>query len=74
MKVSYDDEVDALYIKLGEEKPDGAIELSEGINIDTTSENHVVGIEILDASQKIDLKTVLSYSLKMDKDLSQKSA
>lgn len=74
MKVFYDDEVDALYIKLGEEKPDGAIELSEGINIDTTSTDRIVGIEILNASKKIDLKTVLSYSLKMDKDLPQKSA
>jgi len=33
MKVSYDKEVDALYIELSTQKPDGVIEIEEGINI-----------------------------------------
>jgi uncharacterized protein YuzE len=33
MKISYDKEVDAIYIKLKGLKPDGAIEVAEGINI-----------------------------------------
>jgi len=69
MKVYYDDEVDALYLKLGEEAPEGVIEISEGVNLDTSSENKIVGIEILSASKKIDLRTVLSYTLEFDKDL-----
>ena len=69
MKVYYDDEVDALYLKLGDETPEGVIEISEGVNLDTTSENKIVGIEILDASKKIDLKTILSYTLEFEKDL-----
>jgi uncharacterized protein YuzE len=69
MKVYYDDEVDALYLKLGDETPDGVIEISEGVNIDTTSQDKIVSIEILNASKKIDLRTVLSYSLEFDKDL-----
>ena len=69
MKVYYDDEVDALYLKLGDETPEGVIEISEGVNIDTTSEDKIVGIEILDASKKIDLKTILSYTLEFEKDL-----
>jgi uncharacterized protein YuzE len=69
MKVYYDDEVDALYLKLGEETPEGVIEISDGVNLDTTSEDKIVGIEILDASKKIDLKTILSYTLEFDKDL-----
>ena len=32
MKVSYDKEVDALYIELSQQKPDGVIEIEEGIN------------------------------------------
>jgi uncharacterized protein YuzE len=52
---------------LGEETPNGVIEISEGINIDTTSENKLVGIEILNASKKIDLKTMLSYSFEFEK-------
>jgi uncharacterized protein YuzE len=69
MKVYYDDKVDALYLKLGDETPEGAIEISEGVNLDTTSENRIVGIEILKASKKIDLKTILFYSLEFEKDL-----
>lgn len=69
MKVYYDDEVDALYLKLGEETPVGVTEISEGINLDMTSENKIVGIEILSASKKIDLKTILSYTLDFEKDL-----
>jgi uncharacterized protein YuzE len=69
MKVYYDDEVDALYLKLGEETPEGVIEISEGVNLDTTSDEKIVGIEILNASKKIDLKTMLSYSLEFEKEL-----
>ena len=69
MKVYYDDEVDALYLKLGEEQPEGVIEISEGVNVDTTSEDKIVGIEILNASKKIDLKTILSYTLEFEKKL-----
>ena len=69
MKVYYDAEVDALYLKLGDETPDGTVEISDGVNLDTSSENRIVGIEILDASKKMDLKTVLSYTRELDKDL-----
>lgn len=72
MKVYYDDKVDALYIKLGDGKPEGVIEISEGVNLDTTAENKIVGLEILAASKKIDLKTILSYSLELEKDLFEK--
>ncbi len=67
MKVYYDKEVDALYIKLSNRKPDGVVEISEGLNLDTTSDDKIVGIEILDASKRIDLKTILSYTLEIDK-------
>jgi len=68
MKVYYDDEADALYLKLGDETP-------EGVNLDTTSEDKIVGIEILHASKKLDLKTILSYTLEVEKDLiAQKTA
>jgi uncharacterized protein YuzE len=75
MKVYYDNEADALYLKFGDESPDGAIEITEGVNLDTTFEDRIVGIEILDASKRIDLKTILSYTLELDEDLlNQESA
>ncbi len=69
MKVYYDDEVDALYLKFSEKTPEGVIEISEGVNLDTTSEGKLVGIEILKASSKIDIRTILSYTLELDKNL-----
>jgi len=69
MRVYYDNEVDALYIKLGNKKPEGVIEISEGVNLDTTTEGKIIGIEILNASKKVDLKTLLSYTLELDKEL-----
>ncbi len=67
MNVYYDKEVDAVYIKLGNKTPEGVIEISEGINVDTTDDDKIVGIEILDASKKNDIKTILSYKLELDK-------
>lgn len=74
MKVHYDNEVDALYIKLGNQKPTGVVEISEGVNLDTTSDDKIVGIEILNASYKMNIQTILSYELQLDKKLVQKSA
>lgn len=69
MRIYYDNEVDALYIKLGSADPDGVIEITEGVNLDTTAENKIVGIEILNASKKINIKTILSYELELDEKL-----
>ncbi len=69
MKVHYDNEVDALYLNLGDESPEGVIEITEGVNLDTTSDGKIVGIEILNASQKIDIRTILSYAIELDKDV-----
>lgn len=69
MKVQYDKEVDALYIKLSDEKPDGVIEIGAGVNIDTTLDGRLSGIEILSASKKMDLNTILSYTLEFDKNI-----
>ncbi|MDY6824624.1 MAG: DUF2283 domain-containing protein [Thermodesulfobacteriota bacterium] len=65
MKVYYDEKVDALYLKLGDQEPDGVIEITEGVNIDTTAEGKLTGIEILQASQKIDIETILSYTIEL---------
>lgn len=74
MRVHYDAEVDSIYIKLGTQKPDGAVEIFEGVNLDTTSKNKIVGIEILNASKKMNIKTIFSYELELDKKLIQKTA
>jgi uncharacterized protein YuzE len=63
MKVTYDREVDAIYLSLSHLKPQGVIEVAEGINIDVTEDGKVVGIELLDASEKVQLDTLLTYEI-----------
>ena len=69
MKVHYDEEVDALYLKFGNQEPDGVIEITEGVNIDTTTDGKLTGIEILNASKKINIDTILSYTLELDQSI-----
>lgn len=66
MKVNYDHEVDALYIQISDEKPDGVIEVKEGLNIDVTKDGKIVGLEFLDASKKTSLKSFYSYEISPD--------
>ncbi len=63
MKVHYDESVDALYLKLSDQNPDGVIEIAEGVNLDTAPNGKLAGIEILEASKKIDINTILSYTI-----------
>jgi uncharacterized protein YuzE len=75
MKVYYDEEIDALYLTLSDQNPDGVIEITEGINIDTTSDGKLTGIEILKASKKFNINTIFSYILEFDQNiLGQKNA
>ena len=66
MKVTYDKEVDAVYLKLLDLKPDGVIEVAEGINIDVTADGKIVGIELLDATKKINLVSLLTYEIEAE--------
>lgn len=58
MKVRYDKEADAAYIKLSSKHPDGAIEIDEGVILHTTAKNEIVSIEILDAGKKFPIKSL----------------
>jgi len=66
MKITYDKKVDAIYIGLSNLNPEGVIEVADGINIDVTSDGKVVGIELLDAKQKVSLETLLTYEIAAD--------
>ena len=66
MKVTYDREVDAVYLELLELKPEGVIEVGEGINIDVTSDGRIVGIELLDATEKVSVDSFLNYEIEAE--------
>ena len=72
MKVHYDDEIDALYLSLGEQEPDGVIEIAEGVSLDTTADEKITGIEILRASDRLNIDTILSYTLELDQSISKR--
>jgi uncharacterized protein YuzE len=46
--------------------PKGVVEISEGVNLDTTAAGRITGIEILSASRKMNVETLLSYTLDLD--------
>ncbi len=69
MEIYYDNDVDALYIQLSLEEPDGVIEIAEGFHLDTTADGRIAGFEILNASRKLNLQTILSYSLEFEPQL-----
>jgi uncharacterized protein YuzE len=61
MKISYYPDTDSLYIELSEQPSAESQEISEGVVLDYDTDGHLVGIDIDNASKKVDLeKLVLS--------------
>ncbi len=58
MKVTYDKEVDAVFMRLSQKRPKGAIELQEGIILHVTEDEKIVGIEILHARKRLPVATL----------------
>ncbi len=53
MKIEYDPEVDALYIAFRDVPPASSLDIEEGVTVDLDGEKHIIGIEILDASERL---------------------
>ena len=56
MKLSHDPETDMVYIEFEDRPSLESFELCDGIVIDLDADEHVVGIEIEDASRKFDIE------------------
>ena len=63
MKGSYDKEHDIAYVQFSSKKPEGAIQIDEGVVLDTTEKDEIVGIEIFDASKRLPLETLYKVIL-----------
>jgi uncharacterized protein YuzE len=59
MKLSYYPDTDSLYIDLSSNPSKESIEVSEGIVIDYDKDGHITGIDVDNASHKIDLKEII---------------
>ncbi|MCH8848901.1 MAG: DUF2283 domain-containing protein [Chloroflexi bacterium] len=74
MKITYDTQADALYIKL----QDGAFvrnkEMVEGVVLDLGDGDSLLGIEILDASTRLSLKDLSNIDIQMPLHLAQTDA
>lgn len=66
MKITYDPEVDALAITLKDVEVVHTEELQEGILADYDADENIVGLEILDASERVDRADGVDFRLLRD--------
>ncbi len=66
MKLSYYPETDSLYIDLSEKISVESKEISEGVVLDYDAEGKLVGIDIDNASKKVQLKELSLRKLPVD--------
>ena len=66
MKLNYYPETDSLYIDLSEQTSVDSKEISEGIVLDYDAEGNLVGIDIDNASKKVQLKELVLSRLPSD--------
>lgn len=59
MKLNYYKDTDSLYIDLSSKPSAASREISEGVVLDYDAEGTLVGIDIDNASRKIDLKEIV---------------
>lgn len=64
MKIEYDPEVDALYIQLREADAADSVDIEEGVTVDLDAQGHIIGIEILDASERLGKEQLHNVTLK----------
>ncbi len=62
MKIEYDKEVDALYIRLQEKYVGRTVELEEGLNLDLDENGKLIGLEVLDATERYSLTDIFNIS------------
>lgn len=63
--ITYDPSVDAMYIKFREGKYKISEEVREGVIVDFDEENKIIGIEILDATEKVSKESVSGINFKI---------
>lgn len=63
MRISYDPDADALYIQLRAARPADSLDLEEGVTADLDADGHVVGLEVLDARERLGADALSSVAL-----------
>ena len=63
MKITYDSKIDTVYIQFQEGEYNISKEIGDGIVLDYTEDGKIMGIEILEVSQKMPLKNIEEITL-----------
>ncbi|MCK4388209.1 MAG: DUF2283 domain-containing protein [Dehalococcoidia bacterium] len=63
MRITYDPKYDVLYLKIGEAEKVLCKEVDEDITLDLNAQGKLVGIEILSASEHMDLEHLLPVEM-----------
>jgi uncharacterized protein YuzE len=66
MKLNYYPETDSLYIDLSSKPSAESREVSEGVVLDYDSDGNIVGIDIDNASKKLELKELILHRLPIE--------
>jgi len=69
MKVRYDEEANALYIKLQERRYYESDEIQDGFIIDYDVEGNVIGIEILDVDKYLTVSDLATVNFEVNRRL-----
>ena len=62
MRIEYDREVDALYVRLHEKYVARTIEIEEGLNLDLDENGKLIGLEVLDATERYSLTDIFNVA------------
>ena len=63
MRIEYDAEADAFYVQFKDVRPDDNVDVEEGVTVDLDDEGHIVGLEILDAAERLGLESLMNVSI-----------
>lgn len=66
MRISHDQKYDILYLKLGEAEKVICKDVDEDITVDIDAQGKLVGIEVLSASEHIDLSFLLPVEIRKE--------
>jgi len=63
MKIEYSKEADAIYVYFKEEYVAKSKEIEDGVVIDFDKNGQIIGIEVLDVSQRFSLSDIVNVSI-----------
>jgi uncharacterized protein YuzE len=62
MRIEYDNDVDALYIRIQDNEVFRTQESAEGVNVDLDEKGAVIGLEIIGATERYDRKDLFNIA------------